>query len=192
LQPRPQCSVSPRQQALNLPDGVCNPVRNGSVSPRHQMFRTGLQTPSGNGNLANPVRQWPSAMVLSVPGSKCFGRGCKPRPAMAILQTPSGNGRPQWFCQSPTPNVSDGVANPVRQWPSAMVLSVPGSKCFGRGCKPRPAIEVRQHYNAFREALNVNPVQCSVHGHVHGLPKSVIIRIIVFKQTQVCYQALIY
>jgi len=93
-------------------------------------------------------------MVLSVPDTKCFGRGCKPRPAMAILQTPSGNGRPQWFCQSPaasrpqwfcqspTPNVSDGVANPVRQWPSAMVLSVPGSKCFGRGCKPRPAMAV--------------------------------------------------
>ncbi|RLC08574.1 MAG: hypothetical protein DRI57_23735 [Deltaproteobacteria bacterium] len=37
------------------------------------------------------------------------------------LQTPSGKLRM---------NVSDGVANPVRQ---------AQNKCFGRGCKPRPA-----------------------------------------------------
>jgi len=63
-------------------------------------------------------------------GSKCFGRGCKPRPAMELrpaMEPPSGNGTQsgngtpvrQW---KPSPamaaNVSDGVANPVRQWKS--------------------------------------------------------------------------
>jgi hypothetical protein len=52
---------------------------------------------------------------------KRHGRGCKPRPAERTsrtgLQTPSGR-----------ENVTDGVANPVRQ-----------RERHGRGCKPRPA-----------------------------------------------------
>gem|GEM_PF-5170777 len=43
------------------------------------MFRTGSQTPSGS---ENPVRR----------GVKCFGRGCKPRPAVSpAVRTPSGS-----------------------------------------------------------------------------------------------------
>ena len=90
----------------SLPDGVCNPVRN----------------------------------VLSVPGSISFGRGCKPRPA--ILARPassfarSGLPYPGFENGFPACPLPDGVCNPVRN-----VLSVPGSKGFGRGCKPRPAIE---------------------------------------------------
>jgi hypothetical protein len=64
------------KKKMDLPDGVCNPVRNVSAlkrcgrgckpRPAQKTLRTGLQTPSGT--------------------KKRCGRGCKPRPA----QTPSG------------------------------------------------------------------------------------------------------
>ncbi len=57
----------------NLPDGVCNPVRNVL------QFLLIHNLPDG---VCNPIRN-----VLSIPGSKYFGRGCKPRPAIESRQT---------------------------------------------------------------------------------------------------------
>ncbi len=90
-----------------------------------ETFRTGLQTPSGKGPAKETFRtglQTPSGKGPAK--RKHFGRGCKPRPAK------SGKG-----------NISDGVANPVRQKvrqknPVRQKYLV---KHFGRGCKPRPA-----------------------------------------------------
>ncbi len=67
------------------------------------------------GRGCNPVRD-----VCRITADEPFGRGCKPRPAKG-LQTPSGKGM---FAVSPLMNLSDGVANPVRQKPRPAKFAV--------------------------------------------------------------------
>jgi len=77
---------------INLPDGVCN--RNRSLETMLQQESPDINLPDG---VCNPVRN-----VLSVPGSKCFGRGCKPRPAIGIRSAKiERSGFLQWGCKKP-------------------------------------------------------------------------------------------
>ena len=121
-----------------LPDGVCNPVRDVS----------GLPLPDG---VCNPVRDVSGGYrcrtgFATRPG--CFGvtvagRGLQPRPGCFGVTACIRGSHHTADCQFATPsgvfrgygymNITDGVANPVRQ--SGLRLY----EHYGRGCKPRPA-----------------------------------------------------
>jgi hypothetical protein len=119
------------QPKFNTP--VANPVRQRErhgrgckPRPAERTSRTGLQTPSGREIVCFYSACRTRSVRAGIPplrgGTiKRHGRGCKPRPAERTsrtgLQTLSGR-----------ENVTDGVANPVRQ-----------RERHGRGCKPSPA-----------------------------------------------------
>ena len=90
----------------NVSVGVANPDRHWLSSI--QTFQSGLQTPTGIGYQA----------------SKRFGRGCKPRPALAFKGFSRG-------CKL-------GVTGFIT--PLLTFAGYRASKGFGRGCKPRSAL----------------------------------------------------